>query len=104
MPKKNEADRLLTIAELAVYLHMGEKTIVKLAAAGKLPGALIEGQWRFKREVIDGWLEKQISGDGEDFDRVPDGMRLPLGDLLTGASVIADMRAKDAIGVIEELA
>jgi excisionase family DNA binding protein len=99
----SEEDRLMTLAELARFLHMGEKTVLKLVTSKKLPGVLIEKQWRFQRSRIDEWLEQQAGG-GEDFSEIPDGMKVPLGDLLPAEGIIADMRTRDALGAIEELA
>lgn len=52
-------DQILTLKEVAAYLKLAEKTAYKLAAAGKLPGFKVGGSWRFKREDIDRWIEKQ---------------------------------------------
>ncbi len=93
----------MTIQGLARYLHLGERTVLKLAKSEKLPGVLLDNKWRFTRDAIDAWLEQQLS-DGEHFQDVPDGMRLPLGDLLPTEGIVHDLRAKDALGAIEELA
>ena len=55
-------DRLLTARELADYLRLNERTVLKLAAQGQLPGARIGNQWRFKRAVVDAWLDDQMLG------------------------------------------
>ncbi len=102
--KHNQADdRLMTLAELARYLHLGQKTCLELATASKLPGILIEKQWRFRRDAIDEWLAQQSVGD-VDFEQVVDGMNVPLADLVNDESVIGDLRAADSPGAIEELA
>ena len=103
-----EEDRLLTLAELASYLHMGQKTLLKLAEGKKMPGKLIEKEWRFKRSAIDTWLESKGDGVGTDegqrFEEAPDGMLVPLGDLLPESAIVHDMRARDPLAAIEELA
>lgn len=103
-----EEDRLLTLAELASYLHMGQKTVLKLAESKQLPGKLIDKEWRFRRAAIDTWLESKGDGvagdDGQRFEDVPDGMQVPLGDLLPESAIVHDMRAKDPLAAIEELA
>src|SRR5688572_18147333 len=94
-----EEDRLLTLPELAGYLHINQKTVLKLVEDKKIPGVLIEKEWRFKRAVIDRWLETQAEAEDETrgFDEVPDGMLLPLGDLLPDQAIIHDMRARDPL-------
>lgn len=99
-------DRLLTMAELAGYLHLGQNTVRKLVESKRIPGILIEKEWRFRRTAIDGWLETQAGArvEGESFEDLPDGMLLPLGDLLPEQAIVHDMRARDPLAAIEELA
>lgn len=105
MPKRASPEEpLLSLPELATYLHLDEKTVFKLVQAGKIPGVVLDGKWRFKRKQIDEWLEQQLVGDDQDFVDVPDGMMLPLEDLLPNQAIIPDLRATTPLGVIEELA
>src|SRR5215510_2668650 len=105
MPKKQGPDaQLLTIHELAMYLHLDELTVNKLVAAGKIPSIQLERQWRFKKAAIDEWIQDQLVGDDESFVDVPDGMKLPLEDLLPDQAIITNLRASTPIAVIEELA
>ena len=104
MAKKQADSPLLTMHELAVYLHLDEQTVTKLVSAGKIPSLLVERQYRFKREQIDAWIEEQLVGDDENFEDVPDGMKLPLEDLLPDQAIITNMRATTPIAVIDELA
>nr|HEX4316840.1 PTS sugar transporter subunit IIA [Kofleriaceae bacterium] len=105
MPKKQGPDgQLLTIHELAVYLHLDEPTVSKLVAAGKIPSLQVDRQWRFKRAMIDDWIADQLVNDDESFADVPDGMKQPLEDLLPDQAIITNLRAKTPVGVIEELA
>jgi excisionase family DNA binding protein len=95
---------LLTLSELATYLHLDENTVLKLASAGKIPGVPIEKNWRFKRKVVDEWLEHQLAGDDEAIADVPDGMKVPLEELLPNSALIPTLKSRDPLGVIEELA
>lgn len=105
MAKKGGSDaQLLTVHELSAYLHLDEATVSKLVASGKIPGVQVDRHWKFKRGVIDQWIEEQLVGDDENFADVPDGMKLPLEDLLPDQAIITNMRAKTPVGVIEELA
>lgn len=105
MAKKQGTDaQLLTIHELAVYLHLDEATVNKLVASGKIPAIQLERQWRFKKAQIDQWIEDQLVGDDENFVDVPDGMKLPLEDLVPDQAIVTNLRANTALGVIEELA
>jgi excisionase family DNA binding protein len=105
MPKKQGNDaQLLTMHDLAVYLHLDEQTVGKLVSAGKIPAVQVERQWRFSRPAIDKWISDQLVGDEESFVDVPDGMKLPLEDLLPDQAIITNLRASTPIAVIEELA
>jgi PTS system nitrogen regulatory IIA component len=105
MAKNRAPDaQLLTMHELASYLHLDEQTVNKLVQAGKIPSLQVDRQWRFKRTAIDAWIEEQLVGDEENFADVPDGMKLPLEDLLPDQAIIPGLRAKNPMAVIEELA
>ncbi len=105
MAKKQGSDgQLLTVRELAVYLHLDDATVGKLVASGKIPSLQVDRQWRFKRQAIDQWVADQLVGEDESFVDVPDGMKLPLEDLLPDQAIITNLRANTPIAVIEELA
>ena len=96
--------QLLTMHELAAYLHLDEATVTQLVMQGKIPSLQVDRQWRFKRAAIDEWIEQQLVGEDENFADVPDGMKLPLDDLLPDQAIITNLRARTPVGVIEELA
>ena len=50
-------ERLLTIEEVAKYLSVDKFTIYRLMTKKKLPAFKVGHQWRFKKEMIDSWLE-----------------------------------------------
>ena len=105
MGKKSGTDvQLMTMHELSTYLHLDEATVNRLVMAGKIPSLQVDRQWRFKRTQIDAWIEEQLVGEDESFADVPDGMKLPLEDLLPDQAIITNMRAKTPVAVIEELA
>ena len=64
MIKKQEGngkEQIMTLREVAQYLGLHVMTVYKLTREGRVPAAKIGGQWRFKRDVLDGWLEAQMS-------------------------------------------
>jgi excisionase family DNA binding protein len=105
MPNTNE--HLMNVRELAVYMQLAERTILKMAASGAIPGVRLGAEWRFKRETIDGWLAERMghgSMDEMDLADIPDGAGLPLGDILEERSIVPEIAAKDAVSAIESLA
>lgn len=55
-------DKWLTLEQIAEYLQMSTSSIYKMAQAGKIPAYKVGRQWRFKREEIDRWVEKNEFG------------------------------------------
>lgn len=100
----------MTLAECASYLHLSEKTVLKLAQDSQLPGAMNDRKWVFQRELIDAWLVQQrgdVLEGGQieaELADILDGMRVPLDDLMPEEAIIEDLRSNSALGVIEELA
>jgi excisionase family DNA binding protein len=52
-------DNMMTVDELAEYLKMKAVTIYKHAQSGGIPAFKVGSKWRFKRDTIDRWIEKQ---------------------------------------------
>jgi excisionase family DNA binding protein len=50
-------ESLLTIDELASYLKVTKRTIYEWLKKKKIPAVKLVGQWRFRKEKIDKWLE-----------------------------------------------
>jgi excisionase family DNA binding protein len=55
-------DRLMTIKQLAGYLSVNDRTVLKLVSDGVLPGVKVGNQWRFRKAMIDTWLDDQMLG------------------------------------------
>jgi excisionase family DNA binding protein len=55
-------DRLMTIKQVAEYLNVNERTVLKLVQDGALPGVKVGNQWRFRKAMIDTWLDDQMLG------------------------------------------
>ncbi len=50
---------IITIKEVADYLRIKEKTAYYLVSKGEIPGFKVGGSWRFKKDEIRDWIEKQ---------------------------------------------
>ncbi|NWF53062.1 MAG: helix-turn-helix domain-containing protein [Nitrospirae bacterium] len=50
---------IMTVKQISGYLQMDEHTIYKLARSGQNPSLKIAGQWRFKKDVIDKWINDE---------------------------------------------
>jgi excisionase family DNA binding protein len=53
---------IITIAEAAKLLRIGERTAYQLARDGQLAGAIKVGsQWRIDREVLVAWIKSEAT-------------------------------------------
>ena len=62
----SKKDKLWTVKEVAEYLQLDEHTVYRMARKGEIPAYKVAGQWRFKRELIEKWLEEhRLDGNKE---------------------------------------
>lgn len=102
-------DRLMTIKQLAEYLNVNDRTVLKLVSDGSLPGVKVGNQWRFRKAMIDTWLDDQMLGVTPRYVEAPrlDGpprRMLELASCFQPDHIIADLAASTRTTVIEELA
>ncbi len=97
-------EHLLNVRELAVYMQVAERTVLRMAAAGTLPAVKIGAEWRFKRETVDAWLAERMGHEDLELHEIPEGTGLPLGEILEERSIVNELGAKDAVSAIESLA
>ncbi|HWN70092.1 MAG TPA: PTS sugar transporter subunit IIA [Haliangium sp.] len=95
---------MMTLAECAGYLHLSEKTVLKLAQDSELPGVMNDRKWVFERDRVDDWLAHQRDDEVRALEDILDGTRVPLDELMPEEAIIDDLRSENALGVIEELA
>jgi len=66
---------ILTLEEVAHYLRLKPQTIYKWAQEKRIPAAKLGKEWRFRRSVIDRWLDEQMLGDATGFGHLKNGGR-----------------------------
>lgn len=99
----------MTVRQLAAYLTVNERTVLKLVGEGVLPGVKVGNQWRFRKAMVDTWLDDQMLGVAPRY-LVPasanDSPRqlLALSSCFQPDHILAELAAKTKTGVIEELA
>ena len=100
---------VMTLEEVAEYLQVSQKSILRMAQSGKIPAAKVASQWRFMRSIVDDWLMAQMeipsvrSGSPKrDIPRLP-----PLPDLMPPSmmnlDVVPDTKEKVLKQLIEPL-
>ncbi|MDP3921640.1 MAG: helix-turn-helix domain-containing protein [Candidatus Omnitrophota bacterium] len=54
----------MTLQQVADYLGLHHLTIYKLVQERKIPAAKVGGSWRFKKDVLDQWIEQDMAQRG----------------------------------------
>ncbi|MBU0683448.1 MAG: PTS sugar transporter subunit IIA [Candidatus Omnitrophota bacterium] len=97
---------VLTTQELSKYLKLNEKTVLKMAQSGKLPGFKIANQWRFYLSAVDEYLQDKVAKfsryDFGKFIRTTDLM--PLSRLIDENTIELKLQADNQENVLRELA
>lgn len=60
-------NEILTIEDVAAYLRLTPQTIYRWAQEKRIPAVKLGKEWRFRRSIIDAWLDEQILGDESGF-------------------------------------
>ncbi|TXD38374.1 helix-turn-helix domain-containing protein [Lujinxingia vulgaris] len=101
-------DRLMTARQLASYLNVSERTVLNLVQDGELPGVKVGNQWRFRKAMIDTWLDDQMLGlTPRVVDPTPHPaprQMLSLQSCFEPSHVCPQLHATTKTGVISELA
>lgn len=54
------ADEILTLEEVARYLKLKPQTVYKWAQEGQIPGTKLGKEWRFRKSILDEWIDSAI--------------------------------------------
>jgi PTS system nitrogen regulatory IIA component len=57
---KDRDTEIMTLTEVADYLQLAERTVLRMAQRGEIPAAKVASQWRFLRPVVRDWLAAQM--------------------------------------------
>ncbi len=102
MPK----DNIMTTKELAEYIKLNEKTVIKMAQNGELPGIKIGNQWRFHLTAIDKYLQGEIvKSPDEELDLLiqTEAKIIPLSRLISVELMDLDLKAENIDEVLISL-
>jgi excisionase family DNA binding protein len=61
---------VLTIDEVATYLRLKPQTIYKWAQGNRIPAAKLGKEWRFRKSIIERWLDEQMLAGNPDFEHL----------------------------------
>ncbi len=101
------AKKIMTTKELAEYIKLNEKTVLKMAQNRELPGVKIGNQWRFRLDAVDEYLQSDVIGSSrEELDTIIDTADhiIPLSRLTEPSLIRMDFEAENIDGVLKALA
>jgi len=56
----HDKDEIMTVQDVARFLKLKPQTIYKWAQEGVLPAAKFGKEWRFRRSLIEKWIDAQF--------------------------------------------
>jgi excisionase family DNA binding protein len=66
-PSPESGSEILTLEEVAAYLRLTPQTIYKWAQERRIPAVKLGKEWRFRRSILDRWLDEQMLGSDPGF-------------------------------------
>ena len=64
---------ILTLEEVAHYLRLKPQTIYKWAQEKRIPAVKLGKEWRFRRSILDRWMNDQMLSEDSGFSHLRDG-------------------------------
>lgn len=101
-----QANEIMTISEVAVYLQLAERTVLRMAQRGEIPAAKVASQWRFIRPLVREWLVGRMQSPLEDFKLGPGARRpiLPLNEVLHPELMTFNLKPGPKESILRQLA
>lgn len=106
MITNNQENEIMTVKEVADYLKVSEKSILRMAQKGEIPVTKVASQWRFMRHIIDEWLISQMNfplNTGGEAGTSTGEEEFTLSSLLEPELVIFDLPRGDKRQVLDQL-
>ena len=60
-------DQILTIKDVAEYLHVNDRTVYRMALDGKIPAFKVGSSWRIKKKELETWISKNHNHESYEF-------------------------------------
>jgi excisionase family DNA binding protein len=65
MKTTNKLPEIMDVRTCAKYLHVSSDTMYMYASTGFIPGFKLGNRWRFRKTLIDNWIDGQIKKNGK---------------------------------------
>jgi len=97
---------ILTLSEVASYLKIAEKTVLRMISRDEIPCAKVANQWRFMKTLIDDWLLARMNvipqNDLAGILSNPQGM-IPLNRLIDIKKVVGNLAPAPKKEILQRL-
>lgn len=97
---------VMTLGEVAKYLKIARRTLLKMAQKGDIPATKVASQWRFVRAMVDDWLIGRMKALPEpelEYLIRSEQLPVPLPRLLPPELVRLDIRGNSKGKILREL-
>ena len=104
--RPGENETIMTLSEVARFLKVGERTILKMIHEGEIPGIRIGNQWRFMGPMIEQWLlSKARDVPQDELTRLieSDDSAVPVSRLIDPRFVVLDIESGTVPDVLRRL-
>ena len=64
---------ILTLEEVALYLRLKPQTIYRWAQEKRIPAVKLGKEWRFRKSILDRWLDEQMTSEESGFSHMREG-------------------------------
>ena len=64
---------ILTLEEVARYLRLKPQTIYRWAQEKRIPAVKLGKEWRFRKSILDRWLDEQMPNGNPGFGHTREG-------------------------------
>jgi excisionase family DNA binding protein len=96
----------MTLAEMADYLRVAKRSLLRMAERGDIPASKVASQWRFMRTLVDDWLISKMKAlPDRELEALIESEKLPvpLSALLRPELVRLDVEDAGVQRVLEQL-
>lgn len=92
---------LMTLSEVAEYLKLSERTVLRLVHKNDIPGSKVGNQWRFSRSVIDDWLLANIGNSNTEM--AGNNKKYLISEFLNPEYILLDIKPGDKETIFKQL-
>lgn len=68
-----QGHEILTLEEVALYLRLKPQTIYRWAQEKRIPAVKLGKEWRFRKSILDRWLDEQMLSEDSGFSHMREG-------------------------------